>query len=161
MSLFSRRAILCLPAALAACGFTPVYGPEGTATELRGRVLIDEPTDKDSFLLVRDLEQILGRTKAPVYRLSLILLTVTQGQAITAEGDITRFSIVGEVAYILRKADTDAIIASGELDNFTGYSATGSTVETLASERDAYERLMKTLAEQIATRLYATVQIPA
>lgn len=160
MSSFSRRALLFLPLALAACGFTPVYGPDGTATELRGRVLVDEPHDKDSYLLVRDLEQVLGQTKAPIYRLSYTLVTDTQGQAITAEGDITRFSIIGEVAYTLRKADTQTIIASGEVDNFTGYSATGSTVETLASERDAYARLMNILADQITTRLYATVQIP-
>ncbi|MFT4959744.1 MAG: LPS-assembly lipoprotein [Paracoccaceae bacterium] len=162
MSLFSRRFLLLLPAAvaLAACGFTPVYGPDGTATELRGRVLIDEPVDTDSYLLVRDLEQILGQTKGPIYRLSYKLLTETQGQAITAEGDITRYSIFGEVAYTLRKADTDAIVASGEVDNFTGYSATGTTVETLASERDAYARLMTILADQIAIRLYSSVKIP-
>jgi len=161
MSLFNRRALLFLPAAVAACGFTPVYGPEGTATALRRRVLIDEPDDKDSFLLVRDLEQHLGRAQMPVYRLSYVLVTDTQGQAVTSSGDTTRFSIVGSVSYILRRIDSDAIVASGDVDNFTGYSATGSTVETLASERDAYARLMSILADQIATRLYSTVQIPA
>ncbi len=162
MSLFSRRTLLFLPAvaALAACGFTPVYGPDGTATELRGRVLIDEPNDEHSYFLVRDLEQNLGQTKAPIYRLSYILLTDTQGEAVTAEGDITRYSIVGEVAYTLRKADTEVIVASGEVDNFTGYSATGTAVETLASERDAYARLMRILADQITVRLYSTFQIP-
>ena len=98
MSLFNRRLLILLPAVLAfaACGFTPVYGPDGTATELRGRVLVDAPSDKDSYLLVRDLEQILGQTKAPIYHLSYTLVTDTQGQAITAEGDITRYSIIGE-----------------------------------------------------------------
>ncbi|MBV1925947.1 MAG: hypothetical protein KUG62_02245 [Rhodobacteraceae bacterium] len=162
MSSFSHRFVLVLAAvaALAACGFTPVYGPDGTATELRGRVLVDEPVDEHSYFLVRDLEQILGQTKAPIYTLSYILLTETQGQAVTAEGDITRYSIVGEVAYILRNAETEAIVASGEVDNFTGYSATGDAVETLASERDAYSRLMNILANQLATRLYTTVPVP-
>lgn len=162
MSLFNRRTLLFLPAvaALVACGFTPVYGPDGTATELRGRVLIDEPVEEHSYMLVRDLEQILGQTKAPIYRLSYVLITDTQGQAVTAEGDITRYSVVGEVAYTLRKSDTQVIVASGEVDNFAGYSATGTAVETLASERDAYARLMNILADQIAVKLYSTVQIP-
>ena len=162
MSSFSRRFFLGLAAVagLSACGFTPVYGPDGTATELRGRVLVDEPVDEHTYFLVRDLEQILGQTKAPVYTLSYILLTETQGQAVTAEGDITRYSIDGEVGYILRNADTEAVVASGEVDNFVGYSATGNAVETLASERDAYARLMQILADQLATRLYATIPVP-
>ena len=160
MSLFSRRALILLPAVLAACGFTPVYGPDGTATALRNRVLVDAPTDKDSFMLVRDLEQRLGQAQAPAYRLSLVLRTDTQGQAVTSEGDITRFSIIGTVDYTLRQIDSEAIVASGSVDNFTGYSATGSTIETLASERDAYSRLMAILAELITTKLYATARLP-
>jgi LPS-assembly lipoprotein len=41
------------------------------------------------------------------------------------------------------------------VDNFTGYSATGTTVATQASKQDAEKRLMVILAEQIITRLYA------
>jgi LPS-assembly lipoprotein len=44
-------------------------------------------------------------------------------------------------------------VTSGSVDNFTGYSATGTTVATLAAERDAQERLMTILADQIVTRL--------
>lgn len=162
MSLFSRRFLLGLSAAvaLAACGFTPVYGPDGTATELRGRVLIDAPSEEHSYMLVRDLEQILGQPKAPIYQLSYVLRTVTQGQAVTEEGDITRYSIIGEVNYALRKTGSKTIVASGKVNNFAGYSATGDAVETLASERDAYARLMNILADQLAIQLYSTFQIP-
>jgi LPS-assembly lipoprotein len=162
MSLFSRRFLLGLSAAvaLAACGFTPVYGPDGTATELRGRVLIDEPSEEHSYMLVRDLEQILGQPNAPIYQLSYVLRTITQDQAVTEEGDITRYSIIGWVNYTLRKTGSKNIVASGKVNNFTGYSATGDAVETLASERDAYARLMNILADQLAIQLYSTFQIP-
>jgi LPS-assembly lipoprotein len=162
MSLFNRRFLLGLSAAvaLAACGFTPVYGPDGTATELRGRVLIDAPSEEHSYMLVRDLEQILGQPKAPIYQLSYALHTATQDQAVTEEGDITRYSIVGWVDYTLRESGTETIVASGKINNFTGYSATGDAVETLASERDAYARLMNILADQLAIQLYSTFQIP-
>ena len=40
MSLYSRRSFLVLPLALAACGFSPVYGTGGTGSQLRGQVLV-------------------------------------------------------------------------------------------------------------------------
>ena len=51
-------------------------------------------------------------------------------------------------------------MTSGTVNNFTAYSATGSTVATLAAERDALERLMVILGDQITTRLFAA-DLPA
>lgn len=154
MSSFNRRSVLLIPLALAACGFEPVYGPGGTASGLRGKVLVDAPDTRETYLLTRNLEERLGRTASPVYGLSVAPSLTNQGQAVTAAGDITRFSLVGKARYQLRRLSDGLIVTSGEVDNFTGYSATGSTVETLAAETDARERLMAILADQITTRLY-------
>lgn len=156
MSSFNRRSLLFLPLALAACGFEPVYGPGGSAAVLRGRVLVDAPDDVDSYRLVRELESRLGRAQAPQYRLSIALVTANEGQGVTATGDITRYSIVGEAEYVLRRISDDEVVASGSVGNFTGYSATGSTVETLATERDARNRLLTILADQITAQLYSS-----
>lgn len=162
MSSFDRRTFLILPLALAACGFTPVYGPGGAGAALRGRVRVQEPESPDSYLLVRTLEDRLGRPAgAPAYELRYILTTKSEGQAVTATNETTRYSLVGRVDYTLTALATGTIAASGQVDNFTGYSATGSTVETLAGERDASERLMTILADQIVTRLYATPGLTA
>ena len=152
---FSRRTLLTLPLVLAACGFTPVYGPGGTASALRGKVEVAAPDSVDGYQLVQNLEERLGRADAPVYALALTLSTSTQGQAITASNETTRYSLVGRVDYKLLSKSGGDVVASGSVDNFTGYSATGSTVETLAAERDARARLMAILADQITTRLYA------
>ena len=61
---------------------------------------------------------------------------------------------MGDVRYILSRSDTGEEIARGRVENFTGYSATGTTVATLAAETDARERLMRILAEMLVTRLY-------
>jgi len=161
MSSFDRRSLLILPLALAACGFTPVYGPGGTGSALRGRVQVQEPDAPDDYILVRTLEDRLGRAQAPAYALSYTLATRTEGQAVTATGETTRYSLVGQVDYALTDLETGNVVASGKVQNFTGYSATGSTVETLSGERDARERLMTILADQIVTRLYATADLPA
>jgi LPS-assembly lipoprotein len=44
-------------------------------------------------------------------------------------------------------------VRQGRVSDFTGFSATGSTVATLAAERDATARLMVILADQIVDRL--------
>jgi LPS-assembly lipoprotein len=158
MSSLDRRSLLILPlAALAACGFTPVYGPGGVGTALRNRVRVQDPDSPDEYMLVRTLEDRLGRADAAArYDLGFKLKTRDEGQSLTITNETTRYSLVGQVDYTLTARDTGQIVASGQVENFTGYSATGSTVETLAGERDAAKRLMTILADQIVTRLYST-----
>jgi LPS-assembly lipoprotein len=160
MSLFDHRLVLLLALALAACGFTPVYAPGGSGDALRNTVEVRAPQDVDEYILVETLETRLGRAATPLYFLSFDLATSVQGQAVTASNETTRYSIVGRVDYVLRSAGDDAILASGNVNNFSGYSATGSTVETLAAERDARSRLMTILAEQITTQIYSTLDVP-
>jgi len=166
MSLLNRRTLLLLaPLALVACGFTPVYAPGGSGDALYGQVTVQAPEDipstseVDSYLLVKNLEQRLGRAGAGNYQLDLTLATRDEGQAITADDQTTRYSILGKASYSLTRQSDGKVVASGEVDNFTGYSATGSTVDTLASERDAHQRLMVILADQINTRILSTADL--
>jgi LPS-assembly lipoprotein len=155
-----RRLLLILPAAaLVACGFQPVYAPGGTGGSLRGRVLVQAPDDEYTYLLTRDLEDRLGRSATADYRLDYTLITATEGQAINVNNETTRYSIVGQADYVLIRVADGQTVASGNVRNFSGYSATGSTVQTLAGERDARKRLMTILADQIVTRLYATADL--
>ncbi|MVO16433.1 LPS assembly lipoprotein LptE [Parasedimentitalea huanghaiensis] len=169
MSLLDRRTLLTLlaPLALAACGFTPVHAPGGTGDALYGQITIQAPQDipstseVDSYLLVQKLEQRLGRTSAGRYQLDLTLGTHDEGQAITADAQTIRYSIVGKASYTLTRLSDGKVVSSGDEDAFTGYSAIGSTVETLAGERDAHQRLMVILADQITTRILTTVDLSA
>ena len=155
MSSFNRRSFLMLTAALAGCGFTPAYGPDGGASALQGRVEVDEPNTRNGYVLVRHLESRLGRAQSPRYGLSVALTTSEEGLGYTQDAKITRYDLVGKATYALRDLSTGEVLTSGTVDSFTGYSTTGSTVATLAAERDARERLMTILANQITTRLLA------
>ena len=156
-----RNFLLILPAAAlaAACGFQPAYAPGGRGATLRDRVVVQAPLTEESYLLTRNLEEWLGRPAPAEFRLDYDLVTVTEGQAITANNETTRYSIVGQADYVLTRVADGEILASGNVRNFSGYSATGSTVQTLAGERDARQRLMVILADQIVTRLYATADL--
>lgn len=154
MSSFSRR-LFCLGsiAALGACGFTPVYGPGGGGAALQDAMLADAPNTRDGFLLVREIEERLGRGSPPTFGLSYAIAVSEEAIAIDPNDVTQRFNLLGEVTYALRHMETGTVVTSGKVSNFTGYSASGSTVATQAAERDARARLMSILADQLITRL--------
>jgi LPS-assembly lipoprotein len=152
----SRRLLLILPFALAACGFQPVYGPGGSGGTLQGQLEVSEPDTRDAFLVTQRLEERLGRAGDPTYSLDLTVRSEKDGLAVNREGNTTRFNLLGEADYALTDTRTGQIVTSGSVDSFTGYSATGTTVATLAAERDAQQRLMVILADQIVARLLTT-----
>lgn len=155
MWLSDRRTVLFSLLTLAGCGFTPVYGPGGGGNRLMGRIAVDEPVDGDSYLLVRDLEERLGRADAPAYGLSLALNVKQERMAIAANNITTRFNVIGKATWSLRDLDGGKVVMSGAADSFSGYSATGTTAATQTAERDAHARLMSILADQITARLMA------
>ncbi|MEE9427030.1 MAG: LPS assembly lipoprotein LptE [Paracoccaceae bacterium] len=167
---FSRRnfglALVALSFA-AACGYTPVYGPGGSAAQLQAQVAMDAPDNRNEFDLVRQLEQRLGHTLNPTYRLSYQIGTTQNGVGVTPEQEIIRFNVVGEVTYTLTKIASGVVLTNGSVDTFTGFSAgavdvtasppsTNATIATLSAQRDANARLMVALADQIVTQLLAS-----
>lgn len=156
MSSFKTALVLIACLALAGCGYTPVYGPGGSAEALRGQIAVDDPIDAEGFALVRQLERRLGLPGVPVYQLSASIAIDEDELGITRDQTITRYNVVGEVAYTLADASTGEAVTSGTASSFTSYSATGTTVATLSAQRDARERLMVILADQITAELLAT-----
>ncbi len=157
MSLFDRRTLLMLPLALAACGFEPVYAPGGSGSALHGKVQVSAPNTVESYLLVQNLEQRLGRSAGSVknYELNVNVVTVTRRAAIRTTNQTDRYTIEGQARFALKSNETGQVVTSGNVSDFVGYSAAGSTVSTLADERDATDRLMVILSDQIVNRLYA------
>jgi LPS-assembly lipoprotein len=149
-----RRTLVLLPL-LAACGFTPAYGPAGAASALRNRVSTGEPTDRAEFDFVRQIEERLGRPEAPFWRLDYTIRLSREGVAITTENAVTRFNLIGRADWKLVPLVDSAKPLQGVSESFTSWSATGSTVAVLAAEEDAEQRLMRILADQVSTRLIA------
>lgn len=156
MSSSDRRAVLLSLLAAGGCGFTPVYGPGGSAEALRGRIAFDDPDDRMGFVLVRQLETRLGVPSDPLYRLSASIRRGQERIAVTSQGVTNRFQIMGRVDYAVRDERSGRRLTSGSVRNFVSYSATRTTVATRAAEADAEERLMRILADQIVSELLAT-----
>jgi len=156
MSSFNRRSFLLTPLALAACGFTPAYGPNGPARTLQSSIRVADPSDKNGFDLVERLEERLGRPKAERFDLTYSIKTTAVGVGITPDNAITRYNLNGTIDWALTNRATGTRVTGGEVKSFTSYSATGSTVAGLAAQEDAARRLMRILADQITARLLAT-----
>lgn len=156
MSLYKRRTLFLSLLALGACGFQPAYGPNGPAANLQGAIKVDAPNTRDGFNLVRHLEERLGQPQAATYTLSYTLTLDEDDLGITPAQAITRYNVLGKVDYSLREVGSGAVVHSGQVDAFTSYSATGTTVSTQTAKRSAYARLMIILADQITNRMIAT-----
>ena len=148
-----KPAFLIFSLLLASCGFEPVYGTGSAVTGLLGGVRVQEQTDLDGFLVVQRLEERLGRPVDPQYDLTLKLTTTEAGLAVDPEGNIERFQVIGWLDYQLMSIADGSVMASGGVNDFTGYSASGSTVATLASKRAARARLMTILADELIVKL--------
>ena len=155
MSSFNRRTFLTVPLALAACGFTPAYGPSGPAQGLQGRIRAADPTNKNGFDFVTAIEARFGRSKDPRYGLAYTISTQSVGVGYATDTTITRYNLKGRVDWSLTDRDSDSRIAGGTAENFTSWSATSATVAGQAAEEDATERLMVILADQIAADILA------
>ncbi|SLN66848.1 hypothetical protein PSA7680_03539 [Pseudoruegeria aquimaris] len=156
MSSFDRRTLLISLAGLAACGFEPAYGPGGSAANLRGSILVDDPTERFSFELVKQLETRLGQPVNPRYGLSIDLRLRDDDLAITQEQEILRYNVIGEADFAIRDLASGEELFRGKASSFTAYAATGTTVSTREAQKDAYDRLMVILADQITSRLIAS-----
>lgn len=159
MSWSDRRLFVtsCLSlVALAGCGFTPVYGPGGSAEGLRGAVTVAAPSDANGFVLVKRLEERLGRNLSAPYELSYTITTRSEGVGVTPRQEITRTQILGAIEFKVTSVASGAVVDQGSLSNFTSYSTEGSTVSTASVERDANRRLMVSLADMLVTRFTAT-----
>ena len=152
MWLSSRRVFFLAALALAGCGFESVNGVSSKSQMLRNTVLVQAPTNRVEFELVRNLEVQLGQAASKLYDLRYKLNVDENIIIVSAAQEINRFSLVGVLEYSLLDSG-GVVLLSNTAKSFTGYSATGSTVATQRSKRDAYGRLMMILAKQVSNFL--------
>jgi LPS-assembly lipoprotein len=150
---FNRRALFALPFALAACGFTPAFGPDGAANVLRGAIEVQAPNNRNGFDFVRQFEERLGRAKVARFDLTYAISTNSVSLGVTPQGAITRYNLLGAVDWQLINRANKTVVARGREKNFTAWSATGVTIAAVNAETDASSRLMRILADQVVARL--------
>ena len=104
---------------------------------------------------MRRLEERLGIAEAADLNLQADIRITEDSVGFLPDGEISRFNVVGEVAWQVARASDGAVVANGTERGFTSYSATSTTVATAFAQRDARRRLMVILADRIASDLMA------
>lgn len=146
----SRRILMLGLLGLAGCGFAPLHGGDDVA---RGAFSFEAEETVLGFRLTGRLAERLGTAQAPQYVIKTTIKTSRRAAAITEEGDTSRLNIIGTATWSLHDLATGTQIANGQVQGFTSYAATGSTVATQTAQDDAGDRLAVILADLIVTRV--------
>lgn len=155
MWLSDRRSFLFGFMALVGCGFSPIKGPASQGDKFHNSVFVQAPANRVEFELVRHLEGRLGRTLNRKYDLLFMLSIDQKAAVVSAAQETDRFSLVGTLDYSLIHANGSVILKATET-SFTSYASTGTTLATEQSKRDAEDRLIIILGDQLNARLLAT-----
>lgn len=152
---WSRRSIFAAVLAVAACGFSPVYGPGGAGSKLFGQLRADDPSTPDEYTFAGRIVERLGPDQGGRFALAYQLRIAVVPQAITPDEITTRYSLNGTADFALTELASGRVVTRGQVSTFTSYSTTGTTIATMSAEQDAHDRLATMLADQVITRLIA------
>ena len=159
MLLYSRRRALLSGVALvalSACDMVPIYHPEGAAAQLRGAVLLRAPTNRVEFEFLRNVERRIGAPTSAVYTLEYDITLKEEKVIISNTQETQRLNIIGTLAYTL-KDDAENTVATGQVSSFTGYASTGTVIATASAQRDAENRLIRLLSDQLLDSINAQI----
>ena len=150
--------LLSFAAALDGCGFHPLYKDDGgrEASAELSAVHISTIPDRNgqmlhNFLLDRINPQ--GRPADPRYVLDIRLAETKASLGIIKDSSSTLAQIANVATYTLVDLKTKAPLQSGRSRSVTSYNIVQSDFATLASEKDARERSLREVAEDITTKV--------
>ena len=159
MSLFSRRWLLIGFLLLTACGFEPIYGVDKPANKIMGEIDVEVSNGRNSFELRDRLIERLGVLKSdPTYLLTYTSSIKSKNLTISADNDVTRYTLQGETNFDLIDVASKKVIYTNTIVSNTAYSATAGTYPTAIAERDANVRLSRDMADKIVTLLLITAK---
>lgn len=154
---FSGGLVLLVIAAVAACGFRPVYrgGSSGeVATELSQVDVAVIPDRNGQILRNHLLDEINPRGGArPEYELRVNLFTTKQERALSSRQLATRANVRFRAEYFLRHKATREQVFKTESEVVSSYNIVDSEFGTLSALRDAEKRGLRQLSQVMATRL--------
>jgi LPS-assembly lipoprotein len=159
---WSRAILFCLPLALAACGYRPLYGERGVdnvsvADEL-ALVRIEAIPDRigqQMYNMLRERLNPYGKPGDPKYVLSVTLRETRDRLFLEKDETATRANLTLKADFVLRRVGDDEVIATGLSRAVSSYDILGSGFEfaSVVSQEDARVRGARMLSDDIRTRL--------
>ena len=158
MSFFRLFCTCTLLIALAACGFSPLYGgPENrNINQELAYVNITSIEERDGQIIHNFLLDRLnpsGRRADSRYTLSVAVSRTTHEIGLKFTEEATRAKLTLIARYFLTRDTDGKILAEGSVRSVNSYNISDSEFARVASERDATERAAREVSDEIKTRL--------
>jgi LPS-assembly lipoprotein len=143
---------------LAGCGFRPLYKQTENTDTVRefAHISIAQPEDRPSQQLRNYLLDTLtpyGQPDRPLYRLDFRITESVGSVFVTRTEEITRNNLQLSVSAYLRDYRSGANLFSVSATSQASYNVTQADYANLVSEKNARERALRDVAEQIRLRL--------
>ena len=154
-----RAAPLLLILALGACGLRPLYGTNSVGAAMSdrlGQVNVGIIGDRSGQILRTELIRMLnpqGRPAQPAYDLGVTLAESQQDVNLISDLTTTRKNLTMTASFVLTDRKTGQPVFSDSATEITSFNILSDQFTTLVGERDARDRALKSLSEDIRTRL--------
>ncbi|MGK9233036.1 hypothetical protein KXS07_15395 [Inquilinus limosus] len=154
-----RAAPLLLILALGACGLRPLYGTNSVGAAMSDRlaqVNVGVIGDRSGQVLRTELIRTLnpqGRPAQPAYDLGVSLVESQQDVNLISDLTTTRKNLTLTASFVLTDRKTGQPVFSDSVTEITSFNILADQYTTLVGERDARERALHSLGEDIRTRL--------
>lgn len=145
--------------ALAGCGFKPLYGRNSGGGEVVpefSQIYIEQPEDRTAQQLRNALLDLLtprGTPERPRYLLTYTINESVGSVFITRSEEITRSNLHLSASFTLRDYQTGKRIYSGSAASQASFNQTVADYANLIAEKNARERALREVAEQMRIRL--------
>ena len=141
-------------AALAGCGFTPLYATPGVSGGLSS-IAVNVEHGRTAFLLGQDLEDSLARDRqsAPVYRLDVRVQEHQYARGLRVTGVATHYETHVTVTYRLIELASGQVLKTGVEPVEVSYAASDQPYAGIAAQKNAEERAASEAAERLRVTL--------
>lgn len=148
-------------AALAGCGFKPMYAPAGRGDATIGAVSIPEIPGKSGHVLRTELEKLFGaeRGSSTSRRLEVALTERIGTLGLRVDESSTRADLTLTADYVLFDA-TGVELFRGSAKQVASYDIPNSAYGEVTAQNDARERAAASLAERMRTDLALRLSQP-
>lgn len=158
---WSRRQMLALTgsAALAACGFKPLYGNRSASNAPPmqfAQIDVKDIDGRPGHLLrnyLIDSFSARGGNYRKQYRLDISLSDSKDGLAIRADEAVTRYNYRLKSNFRLSRISDQQVLFESTLRVTSAFNVVNSEFATLSAERDAEDRAARDMSTEIVTRL--------
>jgi LPS-assembly lipoprotein len=149
-------ALAAAAVALSGCGFAPLYGQQGVASNLAS-VDVVAPDGRAGYLLREHLDDAFGRNldAPPAFRMHLVVNESRYPRGVRIDNVATRYEYVMTASYVLNALPSGAVAKRGMVRAELTYDSADQPYSAIAAQQDAQDRAADEVARKIQLEIAA------